>query len=245
MNENPWHHLPDEPPFLLPEDKDKVLAFNDKARQKAHRKHVLNLDFIPEPFVGSPDARLVLLGNNPGVADPPEGSSFRLTSPFQNRMRDNLLHRLSDQFPFLYFDPGIIPPAKMWWEHKLRKVFELIDDNSGVAKSVLARGILAVEFFPYASNRFGHGKLRLFSQEYSFGLVREAVKRGAVIVVTRGEKRWLKAVPELASSDCRLVRLNQVQRAPISRNNCRDGGWSLIQEVIRKIKATGGQSDSQ
>jgi hypothetical protein len=47
---NPWRRLPDEPPFVLAEDKDAVLAFNDEARQKGH-PHLLNLQIIPVPFV--------------------------------------------------------------------------------------------------------------------------------------------------------------------------------------------------
>jgi hypothetical protein len=232
MAQNPWDRLPKAPPFVLPEDKDKVDAFN--LVKGNHHKHFLHLTFVPEPFVGNPDARLLLLGNNPGVADPPEGSAFRLKRAFASRMRNNMLHRLSDKFPFLYFDPEIVPPEKDWWDRKLKKVFEQFE-NSNVAKSALAQHILAVEFFPYASKSFGQGKLRLDSQKYSFGLVRNAVKRDVVIVLTRGEKRWKKAVPELRGYRL-LVCLKEVQQAPISPGNCRDKGWSHIQEVIRAIK---------
>lgn len=65
---NPWWRLPIEPPFVLPEDKDKVLAFNDKTRSAGH-EHLLNLDLIPAPFVGAPDAPVVFLGNIAGAGD--------------------------------------------------------------------------------------------------------------------------------------------------------------------------------
>jgi len=231
MEENPWHGLPDKQPFVLPEDKDMVEAFN----VKAHENHRLRLDFIPEPFVGRlEDARLVLLGNNPGFKNA-EAATYRLKPAFANRMRDNLLHRASEEFPFIYFDPDIIPPTNKWWERKLRHLFD--EFGKGViAKSILAKFILSVEFFPYVSHRYRHGTLRLPSQEYSFALVRKAMNGGAVIVAYHGERRWLKAIPELDKYH-RLVRLKEHQQAPISPNNCRDNGWSHIEDVVRTIKA--------
>jgi hypothetical protein len=233
VSENPWHNLPDQPPFVLPDDKDKVEAFNKV--KGCHHRHFLHLNFIPEPYVGNPDARLVLLGNNPGVADPPGKSAFRLEPAFATRMRNNLLHQLSDRFPFLYLDPDIIPSDKLWWEYKLKHIFEEFG-NKDIAKAVMARIIFAGEFFLYVSHKFGHGKLCLPSQKYSFELVRNAMKWEAVIVLTRGEKRWLKATPELHGYHL-LVRLKQVQRAPISARNCRDNGWAHIREVISRLRA--------
>ena len=150
MNENPWQHLPDEPPYVLPEDKDKVLAFNEKARLRSD--HKLHLDLIPEPFVGRKDAPLVLLGNNPGVKDKAAADSKR-NPAFANRMRSNLLHQLSDDYPFLYLDPDITIPGKGWWERKLKSLLSACGTRN------VARSLLAVEFFPYVSRRYRHGKL--------------------------------------------------------------------------------------
>jgi hypothetical protein len=237
VNENPWRKLPDKPPFVLPEDEDKVLAFNAKARQRGNQNRLLDLELIPEPFVGRLGARLILLGNNPGVKNS-ETAALRKEPAFQRRMRDNLLHQGSTEFPFLYLGlyPDIPSPSKEWWERRLKLILGEFR-NGDVARSLLARNLLAVEFFPYVSHRYGHGKLSLPSQGYSFGLVRDAVKRKkAVIVLTRGERRWLRAVPALAGYH-RLVRLKEVQRAVISPRNCRDDGWSHIREVVRKIEA--------
>src|SRR5258708_38900928 len=92
----------------------------------------------------------------------------------------------------------MIPPGADWWERKLRHILSEFG-NRDIAKSIVAQNILAVEFFPYVScsNRYGHDRLHLRSQEYSFDLVRIAVKQEAVIVLRHGERRWLKAVPAL------------------------------------------------
>jgi hypothetical protein len=234
VTDNPWHDLPEHLPFVHPEDKEDVDAYNKKKGRR--HDHFLHLEFIPEPFVGNPHAQLVLLGNNPGVARDKRKAAHRLKPAFATRMRDNLVHRLPDRFPFLFFDPGIIPSEQRWWDYKLTHVIDEFEDTER-AKEILGRNILAVEFFPYISHRFGHGKLSLSTQQYSFGLVRHAVERDAVIVLTRGETRWKKAVPELNGYP-HLVHLKQVQRAPISRRNCCGNGWELIQEYVRNITVT-------
>jgi hypothetical protein len=170
-----------------------------------------------------------------GVADPPENSSFRLEPEFQSRMRNNLFHRLSARCPFLYFDPEIMPPGKDWWDRKLGCVYALIAADRDVAKRILAPHILAVEFFPYISHSYGHVSLRgLQAQEYSFSLVRKAVKRGAVVIPYHGHRRWLKAVTEL--QDYRhLVRLKSTRMGWITKNNCCENDWAHIEEAIREI----------
>ena len=253
MSNNPWHNLPAKSPFYLPVDKNKLEAFNRKEEHKVGQNHRLNFELIPEAFIGRPDAPLVLLGNISGVSetgDPP--AAFRLKQSFQDRMRSNLLHTHSG-LPFVYFDLNVTPTGEDWWERKLKYVLREIG-NADVAKSILAWNLLAVEFFPYVSwsSKYAHDSIQLLSQDYSFDLVRNAVKqeavivlpkgdrRGlgheAVIVIRHGERRWLKKVPELDGYH-RLVRLKEVRKGIISPGNCRENGWSLIQEVVRKITA--------
>ena len=59
MMSNPWGRLPCTAPFVLPEDKEEVLAFNKKVGE-GHPAY-LRLEVMPEPFVGKPDAPVVLL----------------------------------------------------------------------------------------------------------------------------------------------------------------------------------------
>jgi hypothetical protein len=57
-----------------------------------------------------------------------------------------------------------------------------------VGEECVADSILCVEYFPYHSQSFNHSRLRLPSQEYSFQLVREAIRRRVIIFncVARG-----------------------------------------------------------
>jgi hypothetical protein len=182
VTDNPWRRLPGEPPYVLPEDQTKAETFNREMKRKGRPNFVLHFDMIPEPFVGCPKAPVVLLGNNPGV-ESSEAKADRCKPAFADRMRNNLLHRLSDDYPFLYLDPSpdIPPRSRTWWERKLKSLFREFGPDQDVARRILARSILAVEFFPYVSHRFRLGRLSLPSQRYSFDLVRKAMGRKAFI----------------------------------------------------------------
>jgi hypothetical protein len=233
MNSNPWHRLPQAPPFVLPQDEAELRRFTAK-----HPKYKLRCDLLPEPFVGRPEAPLVLLGNNPGAKNE-DTASARKAPAFMRRMRENLTHQLSSEFPMLYLDPSPDIPggSRAWWERKFNHLFKLFPPES-TARSLLAKAILAVEFFPYVSNRFAHGWLEPPSRAYSFDLVRIAVERGAVIVLTRGHRRWLEALPMLGQYK-RLVRLKEVQRAPISPGNCEGDGYDLVRSAVERSRLLG------
>jgi hypothetical protein len=220
MNVNPWHRLPDRPPFVLPEDEAEVQRFNGRA----HEDYKLRIDdLLPEPFVGDPNAPVLLLGNNPGFT--PEGAARKKEPRFATRLRDNLLHKTSD-YPFVFFAPDISEGHKRWWERKLKGLLHF-------GHNALAKSVLAVEHFPYPSRRYGGGRLRLPSQaqEYSFYLVRKAMERKAVIVLTRGERRWLRDLPALEGY-AGLCTLRNPQTASISHRNC-----DRFHDVVRAIEA--------
>src|SRR5437660_1590380 len=114
---NPWLRLPEKPPFVLTEDKDAVLAFNAEERSKRN-PNLLNLDILPVPFGGRPDAPVVLLGNISGAGDE-HMDDYKKWPAYADRMRKNLLHKNTD-FQFLPFGPDPIPGHKEWWALRLR-----------------------------------------------------------------------------------------------------------------------------
>jgi hypothetical protein len=50
-SENPWLHVPTEPPFVLPCDRDRIDDYNRKCRWKDRR--VLLKKLMPEPYIGN------------------------------------------------------------------------------------------------------------------------------------------------------------------------------------------------
>jgi hypothetical protein len=224
MNDNPWRDLPKKPPFVLDEDYTVLHSFSILAR--GHFGSKCHTDLIPEPFIGRPDAPILLLGNNPGVKND-AAKEWKLKPEFQSRMRANLAHKLSVDFPFLLLDPDLeVSPPAQWWFRKLK---HLLDE---CGRSLVARSIFAVDYFPYVSRRYRHYKFPLPSQQYSFGLVGKAVARGAVIVLTRGIRRWEATVPELRKYS-RCFRVKEVQRAPISPGNFTEP--EHFEEIVRAM----------
>ena len=217
VKENPWRHLPRTEPFVLPDDAEKIRAFNAKARPN----HFLHIEqVLPDAFVGAQDAPVVLLSNNPGFTE--KGLQLKQNKAFMAKMRDNLLHK-SSEYPFIYLDPEFEGPSKKWWERKLKHLLAIF------MPEVVARSIVNIPYFPYPSSRFGHYGLRLPSQRYTFHLVRKAVKRGAVIVRMRRGKGWFAEVPKLEGYD-RLFEVKNKLNPVISPKNC-----SGFEEVVLAI----------
>jgi hypothetical protein len=202
---NPWIELPTSAPYVVDSDRKLIELFNATAKPE----HVVHLEHHPEPFLGNPDAPVVLLCLNPGYSS--DCDRWYGDPVFANRARASLVHEPSP-YPFHLLDPSQPAPGHHWWSRKLRPLI------NATSLQAVARGVLCVEFFPYHSERFGHTKLRVPSQEYSFDLVRRAIARDAWIVFMRSERLWFSVVPELASYR-RLMRTRSVQNPVISPRN--------------------------
>ena len=222
--ENPWERVPDSAPFLLEVDALIIERFNRRARMDVR----VQVDLPPEPFLGQPDAPVVLLNLNPGWEEGDPGGHDR--PDFAQAARHNLHHRPTE-YPFFLLDPRFeATGGGRWWRTKLRRPIE----DAGLA--AVARGLLVVEFFPYHSSRYGYSGPVLPSQRYGFHLVERAMARDALVVRMRGERHWLDAVPSLGSYR-RLYRLRNVQNVAMSLANCPDGYHELIRELRRAVGA--------
>jgi formate-dependent phosphoribosylglycinamide formyltransferase (GAR transformylase) len=82
------------------------------------------------------------------------------------------------------------------------------------------------------TRRFAHQRLHVPSQEYTFALLRAAIRREAVVFVTRGQAVWEAAVPELRGYS-RAFRTNRVQNVVTSPRNCREG-WETARATPRQ-----------
>jgi len=84
----------------------------------------------------------------------------------------------------------------------------------------VAETFFTAEYFPY-STKHGIGSICVPSQEYTFSLIREAMRRGAIIVRTRCTW-WLEVIPGLASYS-RYYELSSTQNTAITEKNCPQG----------------------
>jgi hypothetical protein len=202
MVRNPWCDLPDSgPDFILPQDAQGVQEINRRGR-------IIDPTLLPEPYLGSPHAPIVLLNLNPGWS--PSDATWHAKPVFRDLNRSNLLHRPMDH-PFYLLDPRIAcAPGSVWWRARLRHLI------SAATLERVASGILCVERFPYHSKKFDP-RMSVPSQRYSDFLVEQALQRGAFLLGMRGRKFWEAAIPNLAQA--KVCWLNSPQATYVTPNN--------------------------
>src|SRR5258708_3351539 len=101
---NPWKALPAEPPYVLSDDAVDLEAFSQSASDDMH----IHTELLPEPFLGRPDASVVLLNLNPGFS--PDDPATHLRREFILESRRNLAHDGSE-FPFFFLHPQLGAPG--------------------------------------------------------------------------------------------------------------------------------------
>lgn len=198
-------------------DAEFVDRFNIKF---AHDENlVIHSQVLPEPFVGHPDARLYVLGLNPGYSD--DDDVWHTQTEFRTALLRNLLHGASD-YPFYFLNPELAQaPGSKWWTQRTRWLAE------AVGTELLCDSLCCVELFPYHSRNYRPMPKRISanglvpSSDYSVHLVRSAMNAGKLIVMMRGMRVWEQALPELAQYP-HLVRPNSVQNMSLSPGNLRE-----------------------
>jgi hypothetical protein len=183
---NPWLSIPEHDPFVLPEEAGLVRAHNEICRYKSKPTGLINTKLRPVPFIGNPNANVVLLTLNPG--DKPGDLEGQSNDIYGKLSRRNLSH----DGGYYYLNPTLPDcPGKSYAHRQFKELLADFPDR-------IYHGVFLAQYMPYHSNTFVNTRILFPSQKYTFGLVSQAVARGAVVVVLRARKLWLSAVPELA-----------------------------------------------
>lgn len=223
---NPWKQLPNSPPYVLEQDRDYIEKFNKGEKNNLFK---INLSLLPDPFVGNPrDAEVIFLQLNPGmtvfpgIAENNEEKMYKTSKLFFEACRDNFC-RNKMEYPFFYLNPDFLLSAGfVYWSDKLRYFLNSKKDYERISKK-----ICCIEYFPYHSHRFK--KLSVPSQEYSFNFVKQAILDKKLIILLRGEKNWLQAIPEL--KDC-YVKTKSAQNTILSKNNLSQEHYEKLKQVL-------------
>ena len=121
-------------------------------------------------------------------------------------------------------------PGSQWWIAKLEHLI------ARHGRERVADKLVCLEYFPYHSRNIGYLGTVLESQRYNFHLVREGMRRGAVIVVMRSLRKWLDAVPELARY--RYFTPRSAQQAKISPRNLPSGYAEIERRLATRTHRT-------
>jgi hypothetical protein len=167
----------------------------------------------------------MLLNGNPGLYD--KNKTFLLGNEcFVQASRANRLH-IKQEYPFYHLDPRLAgSPGYDWWRGKRGKLNSLID-LYGAEK--VANEVCVIEYFPYHSVKFGHPPF-VSSQAYSWHLVKEGLKRNAIIILMRSKDLWFSAVPELEGYQ-NYYEVNDPRNPTISVKDC-PKGFPEIRKVL-------------
>jgi len=218
---NPWSSLPTQPPFVLSCDQPQVTEFNDRASPD----HYLHLEIVPEPFLGNPEAPVVLLNLNPCFSQ--TDVAEHLKPQFLAAAQANLLHSY-EPYPFYLLDPELPSPGRDWWLQKLRALI------ARVGVQAVANSIFVAEVHGYHSRKYHHRVRLLPSQRYSLDLITAALNRQALVVIMRGARHWYSLIPQLLAHSA-VARLRNVRNPCISSRNCPEA----FERIVAAIETAG------
>lgn len=219
MRDNPWLALPLAPPYVLADDKAKIERHNEDSPPALR----FETGALPFPFMGRPDAPVVLLHLNPGVQ--PGDLDEQVAPGFATRYRANLAHAPMG-LPCFLLDPALRShPGHGYWTRHLRSLIQAV----GLTRA--ASGLLILEWFPYASPRAPRHFPRLESQRYTAALLERSLHSGALVLGLRAVARWEQEIPRLADYPNLFV-LNSPQAAAVSPKNCPGGFEAAVQRLL-------------
>jgi hypothetical protein len=182
-------------------DGEQVEAFNRRAKEP----YRLHPELGPSAFEGDIDAaRVLLLLANPGYDATSTGD-------------DHSFSRAG--WPLAGLHPEAPPGLRAWWSSRLRALIEQ------VGAQVVSQRVACLQFCPWASNKFGTPP-RLPSQTATLEAAGRCAQRGAVLVVMRAEKLWLRS--EAVRTSLKRHRVNSWRSSYVSPGNLSAAGWSAI-----------------
>lgn len=223
--ENPWisfNPLTEEP-LIHNADLPHVESFNQAMSEK--RDFVIAKHLEPLPYLGNPNADVVVLLANPGVSEPERQLTFRMNPEKSRLNRGNLIHAGSDSFKTRIHCPENRALESQWWKARVQALFERTTPAN------VADGIFIANFHAYHSRSWHPIPFTFPTQTYTFELVRRAVARDALILMSRNMVGWFTAIPGLYDHTYRkqFVSSRSVHLSP------RNLGADVFESVVKRI----------
>jgi hypothetical protein len=122
------------------------------------------------------------------------------------------LNQTNFDFPHFHFDPELRgTEGAEWFQSKYKW---LLDSTS---RKAVANNLVTCELAPYHSVKWKAPKFMPPTQEFTYQIIRDAIARGATILLARSARIWTEHIPELGSYN-RVYRPNSIN-ASVSPNN--------------------------
>ena len=204
---NPWADLPASGRRVLSCERPGVSALESWCHRRgaaATHRHWPQTQLFPDPFIGWPDAPVVIVLANPGYTDDARASAWSgctgsddwwhaNSEAMKECYRANLRHAPLP-YPMFFLDPRLPgSPGGVYYRTRLLKQLRLRFDDE-----TLANAITTVVFYPYHTRRSrAHPPSPFPRGGYPIYLIQSAIERGATMVVMRCRKLLESAIPDL------------------------------------------------
>ena len=177
-----------------PQDEKHIIAFNSAiSLHKSSDKYVLRKDLEPLPYLGNPTAPILVLLANPGAGGSGPEKNIAFTGKKLDLYRKNLLHQQESPSDFIdkFDSPDDNQLESPYFKKHTRRLIEITSAESVATK------IFFVNFHGYQSKAWYLPPFTFPTQHYSFNLVSEAIRRDALVIMSRNMLGWFTAVPGL------------------------------------------------
>ena len=167
--ENPWIEYvnnQDEIKFH-PKDRANALGFNHA--MKGRNTFLLAEHLQPFPYLGRPDAPVVVLLANPGKSEAEAKKTFKLPPKKLEMANDNLLHKGIKDLRLRLHSPGHEYLESFWFKARTKQLVL----NTSIEND--ANNLFFVNFHAYHSTSWYPIPFTFHTQQYSFALVRRAI----------------------------------------------------------------------
>ena len=226
--ENPWKKIGQR--HIHPDDEKMVLQYN-RSVEKKHPPEMVHRELPPLPYLGNArTARVILLGKNPSYSDIDETEADALPALYDENFKSLTFE---SDCPLFYLDARFKGTnVYHWWWGVLGALITACEERGTDAETVLGR-IACAQYHPYRSRESFVPKEPFPTQEYTFQLVREAVKNeGTVFVLLYGavnERLWRQAVPPLPAT---CIRLKSAQASSVTPGNMAPTDWEQLVKTL-------------
>lgn len=263
-NDNVWANLKTSETIIVAEKDRKYIndLLNNSNYASFPKKEKIDFSVLPLHYIGDiRKSKILVLSLNPGIDEKYKkeyNEREKKGLNFAKKIENNLNFTDPDFFEFDYYEGE----KEGYWK-RLRPLFveeydEMlrISSKSGESKSerlnelkeFFTRIISLVEFFPYHSAKYnkyydklcinGKNKYYLPSQLFVFDIIKERINNendNVLIIITRSHKKWIEAIPELATYDCCYI-LSNPQNPSFKPKNIYKIEVNKGSEIIEKIK---------
>jgi len=206
--QNPWLGFAHSQKMLHPLDLEAVEYHNSNS--KPDYQFLLHL--APEPWIGNIHGNLFVLYSNPGATKDNLNKIFQKSHKIVIEKSIKNLNQKNKDYPHFHFDPELEGSEGFNWFHKKYKWLVDATDSKAVSNN-----LVTCELAPYHSMKWKIPKYELKTQLFTYHIIKEAIKRNAVILLARTPRLWIKNIPELETYR-NVFRPNSIN-ASISPNN--------------------------